>query len=203
MSRYTYLIGSGHGGLIDGEYVTAPRKMFKHSNGEIVYEGVINRIYKHKLIKALDKLGVWCIDVCPTQLDLSLSLRVKIINEYAKKYNNCVLISLHSNKGKGTGFEIWTSKGETKSDKFAQMLSEEFIRLMPDIRFRSDTFSDGDLDKEADFYILKYSSCPAILPEILFYDNWKDYKKFINPEFQDRVINVFVEWVKKTELTVI
>lgn len=202
--RYTYLIDSGHGGMIDGEYVTAPnkKKMYKHPNGEIVYEGVINRIYERKLTNKLNELGVAWISLC-SNLDLPLYLRVQQINNYYKKYNNLVLISLHSNKGKGTGIEIWTSKGETRSDRFAQMLSEEFIKLMPDVRFRSDVVTDGDLDKEADFYILKKTNCPALLLETMFYDYWKDYQKLINPDFQDRVINVITEWIRKTELTVI
>jgi N-acetylmuramoyl-L-alanine amidase len=38
---------------------------------------------------------------------------------------------------------------------------------------RKDT-TDGDKDKEADFYIIKGANCPAVLTENLFQDNRKD-----------------------------
>jgi len=199
MSKYTYIIDAGHGSIVDNKYVTAPKKMYKYSNDKIAYEGVINRIFAKKLINKLEKLEIAYISLY-SNLDLPLKLRVKQINNYYEIYKNIILISLHSNAGKGTGIEIWTTKGITRSDKFAQLLGEKFIKLMPDIKFRSDTFTDGDLDKEANFYILKHVYCPALLLETMFFDNWSDYKKLIDPYFQNRVIDVICEWIKKVEL---
>ena len=34
--------------------------------------------------------------------------------------------------------------------------------------------SDGDPDKESDFYIIKRTSCPAVLLENFFYDNLEE-----------------------------
>ena len=49
--KYTWLIDAGHGGFMDGEYVTAPAKMYEHSPEEIFYEGVFNRQIKDGLLK--------------------------------------------------------------------------------------------------------------------------------------------------------
>ena len=72
-----------------------------------------------------------------------------------QQYKNAVLISLHSNAGGGTGFEIWTSEGQTRSDGFAEIMGQTFIDSFLGSPFRPDK-SDGDLDKESQFYILKY-----------------------------------------------
>ena len=138
------------------------------------------------------------IDVCPTELDLPLDVRVNIINTIYKKYENAVLISLHSNAGGGKGFEIWTSYGQTRSDKFASLLGTQFVRDFPDIKFRADT-SDGDIDKEAAFYILKNTHCPSILPECLFYDNYNEYLLLDNPDFRIAYVKTLVRFIQKAE----
>jgi len=116
------------------------------------------------------------IDVCPTELDIDLNTRCNVINNYCDEFgkNNCLLISLHMNAGKGTGFEIWTSPGATKSDIYATMFMKDFGKEFPGIKLRPD-YCDGDVDKESPFYILVNSKCPAILPEWLFYDNYNDW----------------------------
>ena len=199
-----YLIDSGHGGMIGGEYQTAPRKMYEFPDNIIAYEGVINRQIKDIVLSKLKGRGFKYIDVCPTEIDLPLEIRVKVINEYAEKYrpNNCLVISLHSNAGGGTGFEIWTSPGQTKSDRYADMFGETFQAMFPDIRFRKNT-SDGDLDKESAFYILQKTNCPAILPEFMFFDNWEDFKILRDPNKQEEYATMILEFVKRAEITVV
>lgn len=192
----TVFIDSGHGGVIDGVYQTAPAKMFDHGNGEIFYEGVFNRDIAQDLMWELKQRGIPYIDVTASQLDIPLSARVNIINELYKKYPDAILLSLHSNAGGGTGFEVWTSKGQTKSDKYAEILCKELIHSFPDIKFRKDT-QDGDLDKESQFYILKNTNCPAVLPECLFYDNHEDYKKLENFSFRQDYVAALVRWIEK------
>lgn len=199
--RRTWLIDSGHGGMIDGVYQTAPKKMYTHESGVIAYEGIINRQIKQRLLELLKTRGVHYIDLCPTELDVELDERVDIANVYHREYKNCVLISLHSNAGKGTGFEIWTSVGQTQSDKHASMLGHELENAFPDIKFRKD-MADGDLDKESQFYILKYTKCPAILPECLFFDNYSDFRKLISPVFQQRYVLAIANFILRAETTI-
>ena len=51
------------------------------------------------------------------------------------------------------GFSVYTSKGQTNSDKFAEILLKEFIQEFPDLELRSEP-SDKDLDKEENFTVL-------------------------------------------------
>lgn len=200
MNNFLFLIDSGHGGMINGIYQTAPRKMYKFPNGEIAYEGVLNRIFKEKLFIRLNSKGIKYVDVCPTEEDIPLLDRTRTVNRYARQYGkeNCLLISLHSNAGKGTGFEIWTSRGKTQSDEYADILGKILIRKFSYIKFRADK-TDGDLDKEANFFILRHTICPAILPECLFFDNYSDYLMLKDPLFQDRYVSALMEFIQKVK----
>lgn len=191
MAELTFLIDKGHGGLIHDVYQTAPKKMYQHES-DIVYEGVINRKVGDLVIKEMKRRQLRVIDIVPTELDVNLDVRVDIINAYCRKYE-CLLISLHMNAGKGTGFEIWTSPGATKSDKYASLFAEFYMDAFPDEHIRKDE-SDGDIDKESAFYILVNSKCPAILPEWLFYDNPKDWEIQKNPVMQERYALMIVNF---------
>ena len=172
-----FFIDSGHGGMLNGAYLTAPAKMHRFPDGMTAYEGVTNRLVKDFVIKHGTQAGLKLIDVCPTVLDLPLQQRVNFVNDLSRLYGsaNCLLISLHSNAGGGTGFEIFTTRGETLSDKYGTLFFQRFKEKFPKIQLRTD-FADNDPDKEADFYIQKNTICPSILLEWLFFDNINDYE---------------------------
>jgi N-acetylmuramoyl-L-alanine amidase len=184
--------------MIDGKYVTAPKKQYKHTDGNWFHEGVFNREIKHQLIDKMMANNLTHIDICPTELDLDLDVRVDTANKYYQEYFNAILISLHSNAGGGTGMEIWTSVGQTRSDTFAEIMGKEFIDSFKGLPFRPDTV-DGDLDKESHFYILKYTKCPAVLPECLFFDNWSDYQLLIDRDFQNDYVDALIRFMQSAE----
>lgn len=198
--KYTWLIDSGHGGMIDDKYVTAPSKMHKFNTGETFYEGVFNREIKHQLVDKMMAKDLVHIDVCPTELDIPLDARVDVVNKYHEKYTNAVLVSLHSNAGGGTGFEVWTSYGQTRSDKFAEILGQHLIAGFSNIAYRPDTHN-GDLVKDSHFYILKWTRCPAVLPECLFFDNWDDYQLLIDRSFQNDYVDTLINFMLEAEAT--
>lgn len=199
--RYTWIIDAGHGGFIDGEYVTAPDKMFVHSPEEIFYEGMFNRQIKDALLKEMWRADIMAIDLCPTELDLPLSVRVDIANRYHEKYRNCVGLSLHSNASpshKGTGFEVHTGPGETRSDVFASILGHILIDRFEGIKYRKGD-TPSEMDKDSLFYILRWTHCPWVLPECLFFDNYNDYKLLIDPDFRIRYVTALIAFIKQAE----
>jgi len=185
------ILDFGHGGLDNnGNYTTAPRKMYKFPNGEKAYEGVLNRqigglveIY----LKSHPEFNVITTVKATDSRDLSLSYRVKVANSYPS--SETIFVSVHSNASRNhnaSGFSIFTTPGVTKSDKLATSIGEEVKEYYDklNLKLRFDFFSDGDLDKEADFYVLRKTKCPAVLLECLFFDFWDDYVRLKDPEFQ-------------------
>ena len=175
-SKMLILLDPGHGGIIKGEYVTAPKKMYDHGNGFVVYEGVFNRKVVNNMKEMLRDGCISFIDVVSSNADVSLGERMRRANELNALYKadyKVLYVSVHGNAGGGTGLEVYTSEGETKSDKYAQVICEELINTFPDEKFRKDT-SDGDLDKESNFYVLRKTACPAVLTENFFFDKMKD-----------------------------
>jgi N-acetylmuramoyl-L-alanine amidase len=60
-----------------------------------------------------------------------------------------------------------------------------------------DDYSDGDPDKESDFYILRKTICPAVLVENLFMTNKKDYEFLLSECGQDQLSNIIVNTIKE------
>lgn len=187
----TIILDFGHGGIDEnGDYSTAPSKMFQFPNGEIAYEGVINRQIGGLLeiyLKAHTDLQVVTTVKASDPRDLSLSYRVSVANSY--KASDTIFVSIHSNactNHNASGFSIYTTPGKTKSDDLATSIGEEVKKYYEKLKLklRFDFYSDGDLDTEADFYVLRKTNCPAVLLECLFFDNWDDFVLLKNPEFQ-------------------
>lgn len=195
-----WLIDSGHGGMINGEYQTAPDKMYTHHDGSVFYEGVFNRTIKMMLLDRLKDAGVKYIDLCPSEIDMLLKVRTDVANTYHIAYDEkCFLLSLHSNAGGGTGFEVFCDTRSTKSRLYGNMLGMTLNNAFPDIQFRE--ADDGQFCKKANFWILRYSFCPALLVECLFFDNWYDYQLLIDIDFQIKYVESLVQFILNAELT--
>lgn len=180
------LLDAGHGGVIDGIYVTAGKRSPLWKDGTQLFEGVFNRRVVEKIKYHLNLLGIEYLDVVNTNYDTSLVKRVAKANEEAKKVKNCIYVSIHANAGPETaaGYEIFTSKGKTNSDTLASKIVTEFSKLSPDTKLRIDN-SDGDVDKEEDFYVLKNTSMPSVLVECGFMTNFEECKKLMSDEYQE------------------
>lgn len=186
------IIDPGHGGIDANGVYTTNGKYFIFANGEIAYEGVINRTIAKALgdkLKSHNKNVIFTVK--PNDCtDLSLSKRVAIANKYPS--NSSIFISIHNNaaaiSGVARGFEIFTTPGQNNSDKLAEAIYKEVASLYYSLglKLRPD-LSDSDHDKEANFYIIKGVNMPAVLLECLFFDNIEDYKKLKDPIFINKL----------------
>jgi len=197
-SHYLWILDAGHGGLRpDGSYTTAPAKMHKFPEFTI-YEGVINRAITYLVRDVLKAANIDYAFVFDDIEDTSLQNRVNTADAIYGKDKRAIYLSIHSNAGGGSGLEIFTSPGQTKSDKIANVFAGVYQKHFPNIHFRADK-SDGDADKEADFYVLRKTDCPSILVENLFFDNLKEAEFLMSKEGQETIADCIVQSIRICE----
>lgn len=180
----TWLLDPGHGGLIDGEYQTEGKRSPVWPDGSQLFEGEFNRAITARLVELMTAAGIPYSVIAPEYTDVPLVERVRRANIWGSE--GCAYLSIHANAGGGSGYEVFTSKGETKSDRMADIFFSEFEREFPDVKMRSDMI-DGDVDKEINFYVLRETVMPAVLTENFFMDTESDCRILLSPEGRDRI----------------
>lgn len=192
-----FLLDGGHGGVIAGEYQTAGKRSPKYPNTPIMYEGEFNRHINVGIAFELSKLNIAYVLLAPEDKDITINTRVLRANKWMNKGFDPYLISTHSNAGGGEGFECFTSVGKTRSDKLAQIFYDKFQEEFPSRKIRVD-YSDGDIDKEKDFGIIKRTLMPAVLNEWFFMDNQEELQSILLSEVgRTKIICANVEAIKE------
>ena len=189
----TIILDNGHGNNTPG------KRSPKWEDGTQLFEYEFNRDIVKRIAAMLAKDKVNTIILVPESNDVSLQERCNRANRiYKSSGNNAILISVHGNAGGGTGWECYTTVGKTKSDSIATILCEEAAAefAKDGWKIRSD-MSDGDPDKESQFYILKHTNCPAVLTENFFFDNRKDCRFMVSEEGRNRIARMHYNAIKR------
>lgn len=194
INKLHILLDNGHGNN------TAGKRSPIWEDGEQLFEWELNRSIVQRLVKRLNADGIPCHIIVPEDEDISLAERCRRANNIAKQYGkeNCLFLSVHSNasaNGQAKGIEIYTSKGNTKSDAYAEIFFKVGKEMFPKAKFRYD-IKDGDHDKEENFYVLRNTICPAVLPEAFFYDNEEECRFLMSDEGREQI----AEWYYKAIL---
>lgn len=167
-------------------------------------------MYGRDIIKRLININIFTntnfIIINPEDNDVSIQEKAfranKITLELKFKGYYPIGIDLHGNAANiesANGIEIFTSVGETKADKIATMFGYFYNNL--DMNMREDFCDIGwkDMDKEKNFYILKRTIAPFILPEIGFYTNYNDALKMNDSNFRELVAKLTWSAQRKVE----
>lgn len=187
------LIDNGHG--IDTPGKQSPDGFFR--------EYAYTRFLASNIQERLLALNLDARLLVPELEDISLKERCRRVNAICKEFGNdqVFLISLHVNAaGNGRewlnarGWSCYTTRGQTAADSLASCLYESAKVHLPDMRLRTDN-TDGDPDIESNFYILRHTSCPAVLTENLFMDNREDVAFLESEEGTKAIINLHVEGI--------
>lgn len=186
------ILDNGHGDNTPGK-----RSPQFGENLPILYEWEFNRDIVKRIAAMCTNAQIKYRVLVPENNDVSLQARCERANRiYSETGGKCFLFSIHANAGGGTGWECYTTKGETKSDRIAEILANEWRAEFGDQwRIRAD-YSDGDADKESQFYILQHTKCPAVLSENLFMDNYKDYQFLMTDAGRERIAKVHFETIR-------
>jgi len=160
------------------------------NDGSQLFEYEFNRSIVKRIKDILHLHNISCHVLVDNLEDVSLTDRVVMANVFGK---NNLLISVHANAGGGTGCEFFTSKGETKSDKIVTVFGEEYKKEFPDEKLRTD-YSDGDLDKEANFTIISKTIMPAVLTENFFMDTERECRQILMTNYgREKIANYHVK----------
>ena len=161
------------------------------------------RVIAKQIVDKMKSMGYDVRLVTPEEKDITLSERIRRINTICNKEGagNVLLISVHANAVgdssqwmQGKGWEAYTTRGKTISDKLAEFLYKRADENIKDRKIRED-WTDGDRDKEADFYIIKKAKCAAVLTENFFYDNKDDLKYLTSEEGIHAVVRLHIEGI--------
>ena len=193
------IIDYGHGGMIEGVFQTPGAKQYRFTDrdGLWIGEGVNNRQIAARLIELALEHGVRVWDAVAgrkwttaphwtelEQADVSLRRRV----QYTNSVPGAVLLSIHSNavgdaiEGESIpvrGLRLFTSKGETRSDRIAKTLNEGLAQHQA-LRVRGEP-------TEADFYVLTKTRNSAVLAELGFFTNYNDARYLMSDEGQQAI----------------
>ena len=186
-------IDNGHGLMTAGK--RSPDGQFR--------EPFYNREIARRVVSDLRDRGLDAELLVPEDDDISLSERVRRINAacFLLGKQNVILVSIHVNAaGNGskwmnaTGWSVYTCKGQTASDRLAECLCQAAIKNFPGHRIRTD-MSDGDMDWEEGFYILRKSLCVAVLTENFFMDSISDLEYLQSRAGKQAVVDTHVEGI--------
>lgn len=126
---------------------------------------------------------------------LTLSKRADICNTH-----KCDLfISYHFNSADSqlaNGWEVFTTRRDNNSDKLATCIGEAHATEFPNQYARND-WADGDLDKEANFTVIRLANCPAVLMEGEFIHNPLGEKFIRDVKNRDKMARAVVNGVCK------
>lgn len=206
MGKYLWLLDPGHGGLVNGEYQTQGKRSPVYNNKkEQLFEGVFNR----EIVKLIMELGKGKLDtfnLVDTGIDVPLRDRTDLANDIFRKHYQtdkkpCIYLSIHANAFTPTnklefnaakGWEIYTTKGESLSDKIAVCFFDEMKKAFPNQTFRAD-YSDHDPDKEEDFFVLRKTAMPAVLTENFFMTNRDDLNILLSASEKKKIAKAHVD----------
>ncbi len=216
------IIDAGHGGNHPdtGAYCTFPSDgkfyQFEDAAGKVIFEareGVTNRIIASLIAAKAAKAGIPVYQTHHPYADRGLQERVNLANDAGIEFENKgffpVFLSIHSDafgmKSRGPslaprGASWWTTPGITLADQFAWYLYKNHSRLAGnEIQYRIGKAVPGEVDKEANFYVLKWTDMPAVLFENLFFTNLQDAQLLYSARYQEISANAAVEAVQDFE----
>ena len=198
------LLDNGHGESTPG------KRSYPMDDGYVLREYEFNRDIVKRIAKKLSYMGInFRILVPERDIDVSLKERVNRANKYCNEFgkDKCLFISVHANAAQvsdknpwssARGWSVYTTIGETQSDKYATIFFEEAEKILPNYNMTlRKQMSDGDPDYEENFYVIYHTVCPAILTENLFFTNKIDCNFLRSDEGRDVIAQIHINAIKR------
>jgi N-acetylmuramoyl-L-alanine amidase len=184
------LIDNGHGEDTPG----------KRSPDGRLREYAYTREIAERVVNKLKGLGYDAERIVTETNDIGTGERAKRVNRYCESLgsNNVVSVSIHCNAaGNGQwldarGWSAFTSRGQTKSDKFAEFIYNEAEKQFVGHTIRKQ-LTDGDKDWEDKNWDMVYlTKCPSVLTENFFMDNKEDVEYLLSEKGKNAIVDTHV-----------
>lgn len=176
-NKKTIVIDAGHGGKDSGAQIGIEQE-------KKIVENIANKI---NLLNGKDDIEI--ILLRKDDSFMELNERVSKIN----KINPSLVISLHVNASKNqneNGVNAYVSKQNVFYEK-----SKESAENLVD-KISNEKLARGEV-KDANYFVLKNSKCPALLVEIGYLSNENDRTYLISENGQNEIANKIIEFIKK------
>ena len=139
----------------------------------------------------------------PEEDDISLAERCRRVNAWCRVHGkeNAICVSIHFNAyGNGSawtspsGWSIYTSVGNTAADRLADCIAKAAAVHLPSMKLRGE-WSNGDIDYEEGFYLLRHTLCPCALTENGFMTNKQECHWLMTEEAIESIAMTHVEGI--------
>lgn len=195
-SQFLWMLDNGHGQLTKG------KRSPELPNEKRFFEWEFNRIIVNRIAKELDKLGITYHIVVPeTNCGNILRERTRRANEL-KSDRPKIFISVHFNAAtsrngtgwtKANGIETWFKYGH----RFSKSIAHTFQKHLLAQTGLRDRGIKTKLKRQ--FYVLKYTTMPAILTENGFFNNQVEVKKLMKEEMIEAIVKAHVAAIVEIE----
>lgn len=177
----------------------------KCSPDKKLFEWKYCREITNRIIEQLKLMGIEYWVVVPEDIDISLTQRVKRINQKYKELKqlnySCFLISIHINAagsdGKwhnASGWTVWISKNASNNSKrLAQILYNEANYE----GLKGNRWVSKEKYWVQNYTILYKSNCPAVLTENLFQDNMSDMNYLLSEDGKETITRIHIKGIEK------
>lgn len=191
-SNITILIDNGHG-------INTPGK--RSPDGRLREYSWCREIAT-RLVEALKKEGYNAERIVTEETDISLSERVKRVNNICSKKGtkNCILISIHINAASSgqwsnaTGWSDWVApNASANSKKLGALLYDEAAAR----GLKGNRSVPASKNWTGNFTIIKKTNCPAVLTENLFQDNKENVEYLLSEKGKQTIVDLHVAGIVK------
>ena len=153
-----------------------------------------NRLLVGRIVSALQARGLSASLLVPEETDIPLLERCCRVNEWCLQLckDNVLLISIHCNPPSGA------TAGSPPAAGAPTPLPVSPVPMPsppPSTTPPRPTSPACASDQEADFYLLRHTSCPAVLTENLFMDNPSGCTFLLSPEGPQSLVDLHVDGI--------
>lgn len=194
MSRYTWLLDNGHGGMVSDKYLTHGKRSPSVPPG--IYEGEFTRDIVKRLVGMCQRARIDCVDVAPVPDNVSLGARVRLANRIHRDRGPCIYLSIHAN---ACGAGGWSSANgistfHHRGSKTGKALA---ARLQGALIDRTGLMNRGT--KRANFYVLRKTTMPAVLSENGFMSNPREARLLASDSYRKAIAKAHFDFIKGVE----